>query len=196
MEEGTIVEWVAKAGDVVKNGDVLLRLGTDKVDAEVEAEGEGRFEPVVAEGETLPPGALIAWLLQGDEQPPERPSEAKVAAQAAPAAGDVGELQLTGPGAAARAVGDGRLLASPNAKRVAAEHGVDLRTLRGTGPGGRIVSEDVEDALARMPAEPAVAETPVAPADAVTPGSVVSPLVRRHAAASGVDLSRVRGSGL
>src|SRR3954470_7669392 len=101
MEEGTIVEWVAKAGDVVKSGDVLLRLGTDKVDAEVEAEGEGRFEPVVAEGATLPPGALIAWLLHGDEQPPAGPSEPKVAALASPAAGDVGELNLVSPASAA-----------------------------------------------------------------------------------------------
>src|SRR5688572_21408531 len=155
MEEGTIVEWIAKAGDVVKSGDVLLRIGTDKVDAEVEAEGEGRFEPVVAEGTTLPPGALIAWLLQGDEQPPDHPSEAKVAAQASPAAGDVGELQLTGPAATlGTAAPQGRLLASPNAKRVAAEHGIDLRTLRGTGPGGRIVSEDVEEALAAAPVPP------------------------------------------
>src|SRR4051812_9478829 len=194
MEEGTIVEWVAKAGDVVKSGDVLLRLGTDKVDAEVEAEGEGRFEPVVAEGVTLPPGALIAWLLQGDEQPPERPSEAAVAAQESPAAGDVGELQLTGPATTLTPTApEGRLLASPNAKRVAAEHGIDLRTLRGTGPGGRIVSEDVEDALARAAAEPSAAP---APAGAAAPGSVVSPLVRRHALASGIDLSQVQGSGL
>jgi pyruvate dehydrogenase E2 component (dihydrolipoamide acetyltransferase) len=194
MEEGTIVEWVAKAGDVVKSGDVLLRIGTDKVDADVEAEGDGRFEPVAAEGATLPPGALIAWLLQGDEQPPDRPSEAGVAAQAAPAAGDVGELQLAGPASLGTIVAGapgGRLLASPNAKRVAAEHGVDLRTLRGTGPGGRIVSEDVADALARSATEPAVA-----PAEAVAPGGSASPLVRRHAAALGIDLSRVRGSGL
>src|SRR4051794_27864022 len=200
MEEGTIVEWVAKAGDVVKNGDVLLRLGTDKVDAEVEAEGEGRFEPVVAEGVTLPPGALIAWLLQGDEQPPERPSEAAVAAQESPAAGDVGELQLTGPATTLTPTApEGRLLASPNAKRVAAERGIDLRTLRGTGPGGRIVSEDVEDALARVSAEPAAAPAPAAagtPGGTGTPGGMASPLVRRHAQASGVDLSRVRGSGL
>jgi pyruvate dehydrogenase E2 component (dihydrolipoamide acetyltransferase) len=196
MEEGTIIEWVAKAGDVVKSGDVLLILGTDKVDAEVEAEGEGRFEPVVATGATLPPGALIAWLLQGDEQPPEHPSDAKVAAQAAPAAGDVGELQLTGPAAAvsggAAAAPGGRLLASPNAKRVAAERGVDLGTVRGTGPGGRIVSEDVEDALAAAPAgAPAGASPAEEPVRAP-----MSPLVRRHAASLGVDLSQVRGSGL
>jgi pyruvate dehydrogenase E2 component (dihydrolipoyllysine-residue acetyltransferase) len=191
MEEGTIIEWVAKAGDVVKSGDVLLILGTDKVDAEVEAEGEGRFEPIVAKGATLPPGALIAWLLQGDEQPPERSAEVAVTAPAAPALRDVGELQLTSPATPLSEEPAGRLAASPNAKRIAKERGVDLRALRGTGPGGRILSEDVEEALAAgttAPAAPApVEEQTRAPA---------SPLVRRHAVALGVDLSQVRGSGL
>jgi pyruvate dehydrogenase E2 component (dihydrolipoamide acetyltransferase) len=190
MEEGTIVEWVAKAGDQVHPGDVLLRLGTDKVDADVEAEGEGRFQPVAAQGETLPPGALIAWLLQGDEQPPERPAEATVAPPAGPALHDVGELQLTGPATPLSAEPAGRLAASPNAKRIAKERGVDLRALRGTGPGGRIVSEDVEEAIA-------AGTTAAALAPAVEPTRApVSPLVRRHAATLGVDLSQVRGSGL
>jgi pyruvate/2-oxoglutarate dehydrogenase complex dihydrolipoamide acyltransferase (E2) component len=191
MEEGTIVEWVAKPGDLVKSGDVLLRLGTDKVDADVEAEGEGRFEPVAAQGVTLPPGALIAWLLQGDEQPPERPAEAPAAAPAGPALRDVGELQLTGPATPLSEEPAGRLAASPNAKRIAKERGVDLRALRGTGPGGRIVSEDVEEALAAgviAPAGRPSAEEPVR--------APVSPLVRRQAVALGVDLSQVRGSGL
>jgi pyruvate/2-oxoglutarate dehydrogenase complex dihydrolipoamide acyltransferase (E2) component len=191
MEEGTIIEWVAKAGDVVKSGDVLLILGTDKVDAEVEAEGEGRFEPIVAKGATLPPGALIAWLLQGDEQPPERPAEAPLAAPAGPALRDVGELQLTSPATPLSEEPAGRLAASPNAKRIAKERGVDLRALRGTGPGGRIVSEDVEEALAAGPTAPA-APTPVEEQTRAP----VSPLVRRHAVALGVDLSQVRGSGL
>src|SRR4051812_43811701 len=194
MEEGTIVEWVAKTGDVVSNGDVLLRISTDKVDAEVEAEGSGRFQPVADEGATLPPGALIAWLLEGDEQPPDAPSSAGVAALQSPAADDVGELQLTAPERSGPVHRDGRVLASPNARRVAAEHSVDLETLRGTGPGGRIVSEDVEEALAHAAAQPAAAPAPAAQAHRA--GTVVSPLVRRDAAASGVDLSRLRGSGL
>src|SRR5215207_1587433 len=99
MEEGTIVEWVAKAGDVVSTGDILLRIATDKVDVDVEAEADGRLEPVAAEGATLPPGALIAWLLTGDEQAPAGPSDAAVALQGAPAASDVGELQLVSPAA-------------------------------------------------------------------------------------------------
>src|SRR5215218_790964 len=112
MEEGTIVEWIAQAGDVVKNGDILLRISTDKVDAEVEAEGSGRFQPVADEGATLPPGALIAWLLEGDEQPPDGPPGAAVAALQSPAADDVGELNLVGPAASspAPAASGGRLL--------------------------------------------------------------------------------------
>lgn len=200
MEEGTILEWVAQSGDVVKTGDVLLRIATDKVDVDVEAEGEGRFEPVVPEGSTLPPGALIAWLLSGDEQAPAAPSDAAVAEVAAPAASDVGELQLAAGGASAATSG-GRLLASPNAKRVAALHGVDLATLKGTGPGGRIVSEDVEDAVAAgtssPPTQTAPAVTPAAAElDAPSPGHFVSPLVRRQAVANGVDLASVRGTGL
>lgn len=168
MEEGTIIEWVAKSGDVVRTGDVLLRLETDKVDVEVEAEGEGRFEPIVPEGTTLPPGALIAWLLNGDEQPPA--------------------------GAPVDAVAGARLLASPNAKRVAKLHGVDLGKVRGTGPGGRIVSEDVEDVIAAQPAP--VAEAVPAAEQVGEPLLFASPLVRRHAEDQGVDLRSIRGTGL
>src|SRR3954464_1164687 len=191
MEEGTIIEWVAKAGDVVKSGDVLLILGTDKVDAEVEAEGEGRFEPIVDKGATLPPGALIAWLLQGDEQPPERSAEVAVATPAAHPLRDVGGLQLTRPATPLSEEPAGRLAASPNAKRIAKERGVDLRALRGTGPGGRILSEDVEEALPAGVIAPAGRPSAEAPVRAP-----VSPLVRRQAVALGVDLSQVRGSGL
>jgi len=200
MEEGTIVEWVAQSGDVVKTGDVLLRLATDKVDVDVEAEGDGRFEPVAAAGDTLPPGALIAWLLSEGEQPPAGLDEAAVAQQAAPAASDVGELQLAAPSSPG---GDGgRLLASPNAKRVAALEGVDLSTVRGTGPGGRVVSEDVEDAVRSrpsaddVPAPPAGPPPPPVPAEPAAAGQLTSPLVRRHAAANGVDLVSLRGTGL
>ncbi len=194
MEEGTIVEWVATAGDAVRSGDVLLRISTDKVDAEVEAEGDGRLHPVADEGVTLPPGALIGWLLEDGEPPPDRPSDAAVAAVASPAASDVAELQLTVEAVPDPGRREGRLLASPNAKRIAAQRGVDLRTVEGTGPGGRIVSEDVEDALTRT-----AGGTPVPaalPADGPSRPGAASPLVRRKALAAGVDLRQLRGSGL
>lgn len=178
MKEGTILEWVAQSGDVIKTGDLLLRLATDKVDVDVEAEGDGRFEPVASAGATLPPGSLIAWLLSGDELAPTGPVDLAA-------------------GAAAGRQGDGRLLASPNARRVAEESSVDLTALRGSGPGGRIVSEDVEEELARQQAAPVALVAPARPSDdAPFSGRSDSPLVRRHASVSGIDLATVRGTGL
>lgn len=152
MQEGTIEEWLAAPGTLVRPGDVLLRLGTDKVDTDVEAEAGGVFHPAVEVGASLAPGTVIGWLLDEGESMPGGSDE------------------------------DSRLFASPNARRVAAELAVDLTSLRGTGPGGRIVSEDVEEAHVESASEPA--HEPKA-----------GPLVRRHAAEHGVDLAAVRGTG-
>lgn len=173
MQEGTVAEWVARSGDLVKPGDVLMRIATDKVDVDVEAEGQGRFEPVVEEGEVLPPGALVGWLLADGEAVP------------AGGGGDGGPRGATGH--------HGRLRASPNARRVAREAGVDLASVQGTGPAGRITSEDVEDTLAAG-AQTSQRPTPQPPAAA--PGPPTSPLVRRQAGRHGLDLSALRGSGL
>ncbi len=70
MEYGLIEEWLVEPGTPVKPGDPLLRLATDKVDVEVEAEGSGLFHPAVEPGAELPPGALIGWLLEAGEAPP------------------------------------------------------------------------------------------------------------------------------
>lgn len=195
MEAGTIVEWVAKPGDQVRSGDILLRLGTDKVDVDVEAEGEGRFQPIVEEGATLPPGAVIAYLLGVGEEAPT--AAAPVAVPTATPGGSP-----TPPPASRVAATGGRVLASPNAKRVARELGIDLATVPGTGPGGRIVSEDVEELAAQAPAQPAApAAPPTAPPTASATAAdgapaLASPLVRRYAAAQGVRLDQVRGSGI
>jgi pyruvate/2-oxoglutarate dehydrogenase complex dihydrolipoamide acyltransferase (E2) component len=173
MQEGTIEEWLVPAGQAVSVGEPILLLATDKVDVEVEAEAEGHLHPVVEAGVTLAPGARIAWLLAAGEALPAGDSPA-VAAPAAP-----GE----------------RLLASPNARRVGRANGVDLAAVRGTGPGGRIVSEDVEEFLtAAVPAVPLAAVAAVA-APVGTAPPVTSPLVRRQARELGVDLDGVSGSG-
>ena len=163
MEYGLIEEWLVAPGTPVKPGDPLLRLATDKVDVEVEAEGSGLFHPAVESGAELPPGALIGWLLEVGEAP---------------------------PGAAA-ASHNGRLFSSPNARRVARERGVDITGLAGTGtgPGGRIITADVL-AAAATPQTESAAQT----ARQTGPGPV-SPLVRRHATAAGVDLAAVTGTG-
>ena len=170
MEYGLIEEWLVAPGTPVKPGEPLLRLATDKVDVEVEAEGAGLFHPVVEPGTELPPGALIGWLLEaGEDVPGEDLPEAEPPASPTPPA---------------------RLFASPNARRVARERGIDITRLNGTGPGGRVITADVLDAAVAPPAAaaPPTSTTTAAPA-------VASPLVRREAAAAGVDLDTVVGTG-
>ncbi|MFF9035498.1 2-oxo acid dehydrogenase subunit E2 [Streptomyces sp. NPDC014892] len=212
MQEGTIDEWLVPTGTAVAEGDALLRLATDKVDVDVEAEAGGLFHPVVPAGATVPAGALIGWLLAEGEQPPDpagTPMPAGSGSGAGP--GDTAEattsvvsgnsgtgapsLNGQSPNGHSATLGPGgRLLASPNARRVASGADVDLTAVRGTGPGGRIVSEDVEEYLAAAAASPAVAQAPptVLPADPVLP---VSPLVRRLAKERGIELSEVNGTG-
>jgi pyruvate/2-oxoglutarate dehydrogenase complex dihydrolipoamide acyltransferase (E2) component len=180
METGLIEEWLVPPGTPVKPGDLLLRLATDKVDVEVEAEGTGLFHPAVASGVELPPGTLIGWLLEAGEQVPSAadptapaPPPQVLAESPAPVVGEPGAITRTG-----------RLFASPNARRVAGERGIDIARLNGTGPGGRIITADVLDAAA----------APAAQAQAPAP-QVVSPLVRRDAAAAGVDLGTVVATG-
>lgn len=186
MQEGTIDEWLVPTGAAVAEGDALLRLATDKVDVDVEAEAGGLFHPVVAAGATVPAGALIGWLLAEGEQPPDlagTPTPVGSGTTApAPDAGAAPSVNGTGE----KGIGD-RLLSSPNARRVAAAADVDLTAVRGTGPGGRIVSEDVEDFLAAVPGD---LVTLVPSGD--TPAS---PLVRKLAKERGIDLSEVNGTG-
>ncbi|MFC8194016.1 dihydrolipoamide acetyltransferase family protein [Streptomyces sp. NPDC057298] len=208
MQEGTIDEWLVSTGAAVAEGDALLRLATDKVDVDVEAEAGGLFHPVVPAGATVPAGALIGWLLAEGEQPPD-PGGTPMPAGSGSSSGvatDVPALDrggagtgalsaLTGAGAALEAgaaapsvngTGD-RLLSSPNARRVAAAADVDLTAVRGTGPGRRIVSEDVEEWLAALPGDH-LAPHPAGD----TP---YSPLVRKLAKERGIDLSEVNGTG-
>ena len=184
IEYGLIEEWLVEPGTPVKPGDPLLRLATDKVDVEVEAEGSGLFHPAVEPGAELPPGALIGWLLEAGEAPPGGQ------------AGQAPALETTAPETAATATPcaapanvshNGRLFSSPNARRVARERGLDITQLAGTGPGGRIITADVLDATTAP-------QTPQQTTPAARPRPV-SPLVRRDATAAGVDLAAVTGTG-
>ncbi|WP_020106946.1 2-oxo acid dehydrogenase subunit E2 [Nocardia sp. 348MFTsu5.1] len=186
MQEGVIGEWVASSGQHIALGDTLLRLETDKVDVDVEAEGEGILATVAQTGEVLPVGALIGWLLAEGESTPEG---------AAPAAAEETVVETAAP--VAQVVGgpdDGsRIKSSPNARRVAAAANVDLSAVRGSGPGGRIVSEDVEEFVA---AAPAAVPAPASTVSGEVAGQFVGPIVRRRAAELGVDLSHITGTGV
>jgi pyruvate dehydrogenase E2 component (dihydrolipoamide acetyltransferase) len=134
MTEGTLVAWLAKPGDAVRAGEIVLTIETDKAEYEVEAPADGLLEPLVPVADTAEVGALLGWVLApGEARPPE--SGEPRAAQAAPSAP---------PPAASGA--RGRVRASPKARRLAEERGVDLATVAGSGPEGLVTEADVERA--------------------------------------------------
>jgi pyruvate dehydrogenase E2 component (dihydrolipoamide acetyltransferase) len=149
MESGTIVRWLKSEGQPVEKGEPLFELDTDKVTQDVEAEASGVLLKIaVAEGE-VPVGQTVAFIGEQGEDVPEVPG----AAPEAPSRPSNSLLQAKEEQVpAARASGNGRIKASPLARRLARERGIDLATLRGTGPEGRIVSEDVERAETGAPA--------------------------------------------
>lgn len=181
MEEGTVDEWLVADGSPVTMGMPLLRLATDKIDVDVEAEGEGILARAVADGATLAPGSVLGWLLAAGEAAPAGAAPAAASPAAASPAAAVEEAvvitTMQGVDDVEVASAGGRVFISPNARRVAQDLGVDLSTVSGTGPGGRIVSEDVEEAAARGP-------QPIAQG---VNGRVVSPLARRDARDAGLD---------
>ncbi len=180
MTEGLIVEWRKKEGDPVKKGDILFVLETEKVTYEVEAPEDGALGKIlVKEQETVPVGAVVAILL--------KPGESAVEVTAAPAAAPKAEASSPAPAAASAAApawaapAGGRVKATPLAKKVANEYGIDLAAVAGTGPGGRILREDVEKAKAagiQAPAAPAPAAAaqaaPSAPAAAAAEGRLAA----------------------
>jgi len=161
MTEGNVTKWVKKEGDEVHSGDVLAEIETDKATMEFEAVDDGRLGKIlVPEGaEGIKVNQPIALLLSegedasalqdfaapapADQSPAPRPPEA-APAQAAPA-----QAAPSAPPAAAR--GNGRIFASPLARRMAQQAGLDLTALTGSGPQGRIVKADIEAALSAAP---------------------------------------------
>jgi pyruvate dehydrogenase E2 component (dihydrolipoamide acetyltransferase) len=167
MEEGTILQWLKADGEHVARGQALVEIETDKASMTYESDQDGVLAIVAAEGDTLPVGAVIARV--GDGAAPTATGSAEDTATAAPARADDHEEPASGgpaggvrsesaaastppapggAGAGAQSAGhDGeRVKASPLARRLAGESGVDLHALSGSGPGGRIVKADVLDA--------------------------------------------------
>jgi pyruvate dehydrogenase E2 component (dihydrolipoamide acetyltransferase) len=194
MTEGNLARWLKKEGETVKSGEVIAEIETDKATMEVEAVDEGVLAKILvpAGTEGVKVNTPIALLLgEGEDASAlEAPPATAPAAAAAPARGN-GEAKPTAPApappapapAVAAGAQEGRIFASPLARRMAAQAGLDLRTIKGTGPGGRIVKADIEAALAAPrpvaapPAAPAVAPAPapVAPVPAPTPAPVSPP---------------------
>jgi pyruvate dehydrogenase E2 component (dihydrolipoamide acetyltransferase) len=186
MEAGTIVKWLKGEGERVEKGEPLYEMDTDKVTQEVEAPVSGVLLRIaVAEGEA-PVGTTIAYIGEEGEIPPspdvdgttgreDRVSRAgervPTAVAEAPAETPAAPPPAPPPPATPRDSGAARIKASPLARRLARERGVDLSGVRGTGPEGRVVAEDVERGAAAVTATPAPAAPPLE-LRPVAPGSV------------------------
>ena len=149
MEEGTLARWLVKEGDMVKSGDLIAEIETDKATMEFEAIDEGVITGIlVAEGtEGVKVGTVIATIAGEDDA---SPAPVKPAAAPTSPAEAIPVVVLTAAPALAlkSAVSDNRIKASPLAKRLAAAKGVDLATISGSGPNGRIVKADLEGGVA------------------------------------------------
>ena len=183
MREGTIVRWLKEEGEDVTRGEIIAEIETDKAVVEFSPTTGGVLRRIVAgAGDIVPVGQLIAVIGDADEALPDEltapasPAAAAEQVPATPAPAPVPTPVAESP----PAVPEGEVRASPIARRLAREKGVDLANLTGSGPGGRIVEADVLAAAAVLSA----------------PGGVLaSPLARRLAREGGIDLSSLTGSG-
>jgi pyruvate dehydrogenase E2 component (dihydrolipoamide acetyltransferase) len=189
QETGKIVSWLKKEGDAISKGEPLLEVETDKAVVEVEANADGVLAGVKSqEGDVVPVGVTIAWIVAPGEQPPAdapttTPSARKItesvsafqpssAGRGTPGAAG-GEAQAR-QGAASREGEGVQAQVSPKARRLAKEKGVDLSTVKGTGPDGTITSEDV---LAAAEGGTTTAPAPAAAAAATPALSAVARLM-------------------
>ena len=172
MEEGTLAKWLVKEGDTVSSGDLLAEIETDKATMEFEAVDDGVVGKIlVAEGsEGVKVNTPIAVMLEDGESADDIGAASAPAPAAAPAATptEAAPAAATPAPAAAKAADGSRLFATPLARRIAADKGLDLNTVSGSGPHGRIVKADVENATAapKAAAPAAAASAPAAPAAA------------------------------
>ncbi|MCP4225420.1 MAG: 2-oxo acid dehydrogenase subunit E2 [Actinomycetia bacterium] len=199
MEAGTIVQWLVDDGADVAPGQAVLVIETDKVESEVEAVNAGRLARVGEVGQEYPCGANIGWLLAEGEEPPAPVPEPVASAPTLAPAASPGPVTASPAASAGGPVPDGprpRIMASPNAKRVAAERGIDLATIVGTGPRNRITAEDVLAAGAAQAPTAAPAPAPLVPASTSGAQSHPATIAARNLAdLLGVDLASITPSG-
>jgi pyruvate dehydrogenase E2 component (dihydrolipoamide acetyltransferase) len=183
MTEGKVARWLKKIGDPVKQGEPIVEIETDKVNIEAEAFADGVLrEILVGDGTTVPVGSMIGIIGAPDEDLTAIKAEAGfVTEHAEQGAAERGlktvataqPIESVASPTLAAAGGNGRIKASPLAKRLAQEKGISLAQLNGTGPGGRIVKRDIDAAWAAMP----VGAAPVMPIAAAPAPAIMAPSV-------------------
>lgn len=178
MRTGTIMEWKKKEGERVEKGEVILVIETEKVNFEIVAEESGILSKITAEaGDEVPVGAIIAFILQPGEKAPEVPELIIKAGR---------EVRAEAPKLTKKAEPTKQantVIASPLAKKIAEEHNIDIATVKGTGPGGRIVKEDVmravEEDRSVVAAKPLAEEQPAVEEEVVPLSSMRKTIARR-----------------
>ncbi len=185
MEEGTLAKWLVKEGDTVSSGDLLAEIETDKATMEFEAVDEGTIGKIlIAEGtEGVKVNVAIAIMLEDGESADDiGTAPAPAAAPAAATAEAPAPAAASAPAPAAPAAADGtRVFASPLARRIAADKGLDLSAIKGSGPRGRIVRADVENATAAPKTSAAPAPAAAAPAAAAPTGPSSDAIAKMYA---------------
>ena len=169
QETGKLVSWKKNEGDKVAKGEMLLEVETDKAVVEIEAQAAGILGGVTAKvGDVVPVGQTIGWLLQPGEKPPAAAAPTQTGRTMDKASG----AATAAPAPAADMASAGAARISPKARRLAKELGVDVGRLRGSGPDGEIVADDVQAAAKGGSAAPAAAPAPAAarPAPSVSTG--------------------------
>lgn len=179
MTEGTLVAWRKKVGDTVEIGDIIADIETDKATMEMEAFDEGTIVDIkVSEGSKAPVGAVLAILAEdGEDVDLSADTSAPAAAAPAPASAPTASAAVSAAASAPAVATDGsRIKASPLARKIATAKGIDISSITGSGPGGRIVKDDVENAqLKPAAATPCCAAPAAAPAPLATKS--ISPTV-------------------
>ena len=182
MREGTVVRWIKQEGDPVAPNEVIAEIETDKAVVEFKPTTGGVLRRIIAgEGQAIPVGNLIAVIAAPDETLPDdlaAPTAATQPQTAPPPPTDTPTPQPATPPAAA-----GEVRASPIARRLARERGVDLTAVTGTGPAGRIIEADI------------LAAAEAATAAAIAARIPASPIARRLAREHGIDLATINGTG-
>jgi pyruvate dehydrogenase E2 component (dihydrolipoamide acetyltransferase) len=229
MEEGTLLKWLKSAGDEVAEGDPIAEIETDKVTLEIEAPEDGFLtNTLVEEGATVPIGTAVATIgaegevgqkpdaPEGDQEPvvaeeaeiaaaveqtPEPEAADEPAPADAPAPSQTTATTTAQPQTVERKPGE-RLRASPLVKRLAEEHGIDLTQVTGSGPGGRIIKNDISDFVSGAKPVPGAPPAPAqVPSPAATNGQADQPAMAPAEAAPSrgseskgtkIDLARIR----
>jgi pyruvate dehydrogenase E2 component (dihydrolipoamide acetyltransferase) len=219
MEEGRLVKWLKNVGDAVRSGETIAEVETDKAIMELVARGDGVLRArLVEENTTSPIGAVIGIIGTADEDisaltsgapvaaapsaapaaatraasPPSPPAPAPTAeAAAAPTAAPVAIAATTPPPAAVAPASTAPVRSSPLARRLAAERGLSLQSIPGSGPNGRIIRRDIE-AAASAPSAPSTAKAPAPSSTSAKPTAVAAPAMQIDGEYKDVPLTQIR----